>query len=264
LPPYHSSIRRRSDGAGEHALVADLYPPENGHCRSASSGQSIGGWVLGHLYGGIMVQFMSWPYLFWINLPVVSGLLHHVVGVDGLPRMDVKGGIDWIGVTSLARRWFCSISVLARRNSGSKDQTALPSPHRLYWVAGAAVVFRRLPGFSAARARSHSRLAHLLEPQLIGGERRQSAGRLLHHGGACQRSHLHQRCRRRGHDEGALVNGIPALRLYRADGARAIPGGWLSERLGYRSSVVSVDHGHRSASGMSLWKVEWPLKPSPS
>ena len=55
------------------ALVADLFPPEKRALPSGSSAQSItAGWVLGHLYGGIMVQFMSWPYLFWINLPVIA------------------------------------------------------------------------------------------------------------------------------------------------------------------------------------------------
>ena len=83
------------------ALVADLFPPEKRALPLGIVGAvDTAGWVLGHLYGGIMVQFMSWPYLFWINLPVVFVIFCVTWwGLAGLPRMDVKGGIDWIGVT---------------------------------------------------------------------------------------------------------------------------------------------------------------------
>ena len=65
------------------ALVADLFPPEKRALPLGIVGAvDTTGWVLGHLYGGIMVQFMSWPYLFWINLPVVfADVLRDVVGV---------------------------------------------------------------------------------------------------------------------------------------------------------------------------------------
>ena len=88
------------------ALVADLFPPEKRALPLGIVGAvDTAGWVLGHLYGGIMVQFMSWPYLFWINLPVVFVIFCVTWwGLAGLPRMDVKGGIDWIGVTLLGAR----------------------------------------------------------------------------------------------------------------------------------------------------------------
>ena len=54
------------------ALVADLFPTERRALPLGVVGAvDTAGWVLGHLYGGIMVQFMSWPYLFWINLPII-------------------------------------------------------------------------------------------------------------------------------------------------------------------------------------------------
>ena len=55
------------------ALVADLFPPEKRALPLGIVGAvDTAGWVLGHLYGGIMVQFMTWPYLFWINLPIIA------------------------------------------------------------------------------------------------------------------------------------------------------------------------------------------------
>ena len=194
-----------------------------------------------------MVQFMSWPYLFWINLPVVFVIFCITWwGLTGLPRMDVKGGIDWIGVTLLGAALVLLNIGLGAPEVGLEGSTALPSPHRLYWVAGGRGGVRRLPDVSAARARSDPRPTHLLEPQSVGGERRQSARRLLHHGGARQRAHLHQRRGRGRHDEGGPGHGIPALRLYRADGARG-----HSRRLALRTARLSIvgrprfDHGHR-------------------
>src|ERR1044071_650708 len=86
------------------ALGADLFPPEKRALPLGIVGAvDTAGWVLGHLYGGIMVQFMTWPYLFWINLPIVVVIFCITGwGLTGLPRVDVEGGIDWIGVALLA------------------------------------------------------------------------------------------------------------------------------------------------------------------
>src|SRR5436190_9112327 len=83
------------------ALVADLYPPDKRALPLGIVGAiDTAGWVLGHLYGGIMVQFVSWPYLFWINLPITLLMLCVTWwGLAGLPRAATEGRIDWIGVT---------------------------------------------------------------------------------------------------------------------------------------------------------------------
>src|SRR5262245_23324665 len=85
------------------ALVADLFPPERRALPLGIVGAvDTAGWVLGHLYGGIMVQFMSWPYLFWINLPVVFVTFWLTWwGLAGLPRSRPTSGIDWVGVMLL-------------------------------------------------------------------------------------------------------------------------------------------------------------------
>src|SRR5262245_63226120 len=85
------------------ALVADLFPPEKRALPLGIVGAvDTTGWVLGHLYGGIMVQFMSWPYLFWINLPVIAVMFPIVWwGLAGLPRSNPRARIDLIGVALL-------------------------------------------------------------------------------------------------------------------------------------------------------------------
>ncbi len=82
------------------ALVGDLFPPE----RRASplgfiAAVDTAGWVVGHLYGGIMIRlFTDWRIIFWINIPV--GLLTFAVCyrvLRNLPQTKVAGKLDGIG-----------------------------------------------------------------------------------------------------------------------------------------------------------------------
>lgn len=82
------------------ALVADLYPPERRALPLGLVGAvDTAGWVLGHLYGGIMVQFFAWPFLFWINLPLIVILFGLTAwALRGLNEIRVRVPLDWIGV----------------------------------------------------------------------------------------------------------------------------------------------------------------------
>ncbi len=54
------------------AMVGDLYP-EGKRARPLGviAAVDTAGWVVGHLYGGIIVRFWSWQTIFWLNLPIV-------------------------------------------------------------------------------------------------------------------------------------------------------------------------------------------------
>jgi MFS family permease len=82
------------------ALVGDLYPPERRALPLGLIGAvDTAGWVLGHLYGGIMVQFFAWPFLFWINLPLIAILFVLTAwALRGLNEIRVRIPLDWIGV----------------------------------------------------------------------------------------------------------------------------------------------------------------------
>ena len=64
-------------------------------------------------------------------------------GLAGLPRMDVKGGIDWIGVTLLGVALILLNVGLGSPEIGLGRIDRRSAAHRLYWIAGAAVVVRR-------------------------------------------------------------------------------------------------------------------------
>lgn len=64
--------------ANSGAVIADLFPPEQ---RGRAYGYNAVGWslgaVLGIVLGGAIVTYLSWRWIFWINVPI--GLL--AVGV---------------------------------------------------------------------------------------------------------------------------------------------------------------------------------------
>ncbi|NDJ55000.1 MAG: MFS transporter [Chloroflexi bacterium] len=57
------------------AMAGDLYPPSKRAIAIGIVGAvDTAGWVLGHLYGGVMVQFVDWQTLFWINIPITTAV----------------------------------------------------------------------------------------------------------------------------------------------------------------------------------------------
>lgn len=97
------------------ALVGDLYSPrQRATALGVVGAVDTAGWVLGHLYGGVMVQFVTWPVLFWINIPISAAIAfitwkqlgtvaqaHHEGGLNLPGRMAVWTGVGVVTVLSL-------------------------------------------------------------------------------------------------------------------------------------------------------------------
>ena len=223
------------------ALVADLFPPEKRALPLGIVGAvDTTGWVLGHLYGGIMVQFMSWPYLFWINLPVIA-LMFCVTwwGLAGLPRMQVKGGIDWIGVTLLGGALILLNVGLGSPEMGADGSTAAPAAHRLYWLAGAAATF-------VIFLLSQRRVADpILNLKIFSNRNLSAASGVNLLVGFCIMVALvsvpvfiNVAGASDNVMKAALVTGYLLCAFTIPMALAAIPGGWLSERFGYRATVM--------------------------
>jgi len=128
------------------ALVADLFPPNR---RAAALGL-VGaldtlGWVLGHLYGGILVQVMPWQGLFWINIPLsllaMAGVLY---ALRHVPQIRVKGRFDFVGTALIVGALSClNIGLGANIEMGSAstvdELTALPPYAGPVLLAGAVM-----------------------------------------------------------------------------------------------------------------------------
>ena len=246
LAPLYALIAGRvvqAFGAGamvpvSMALVADLFPPEKRAVPLGVVGAiDTAGWVLGHLYGGIMVQFVSWPFLFWVNLPIVFVMFWITWwGLADLPRPAVKGGIDWVGVTLLGAALTLLNVGLGAPELGV-ESTAAP-PHRTAWVVGAAVAF----GLFLV---SQARVRHpLLDLRIFSNRNLASASGVNLLVGFCIMVALVSVPLfinvAGGADSttAALVTGYLLCAFTVPMALAAVPGGWLALRVGYRWSVL--------------------------
>ncbi len=103
--------------ANSGAVIADLFPPER---RGRAYGYNAVGWsvgaVLGIVLGGLLVTYTSWPWIFWINVPIgIAALLlalrvlhdrggreHHHFDVAGMLTLGLGlFGVLW-AITRLA------------------------------------------------------------------------------------------------------------------------------------------------------------------
>ena len=240
------------------ALVADLFPPEKRAFPLGVVGAvDTAGWVLGHLYGGIMVQFMSWPYLFWINLPIVFLIFWATWwGLAGLPRGTVSGGIDWIGVSLLG-----AALVLLNLGLGSPeirgDDAPVDPAHTVFWVAGAAAAFAVFLVWQR-RARDP-----ILDLRIFSSRNVSAASAVNLLVGFCIMVALVSVpifinvAGGADTTKAALVTGYLLCAFTIPMALASIPGGWLSDRVGYRASVVvGLVVGIAGFVMMSRWKAD--------
>jgi MFS family permease len=101
--------------ANSGAIIADIFPPER---RSRAHGYSAAGWglgaVLGILVGGTFVTYLSWPWVFWINVPVgaLALVLAFRVLRDAGPRPT--DSLDLIGVVTFGLGLFGILAAITR------------------------------------------------------------------------------------------------------------------------------------------------------
>jgi MFS family permease len=87
------------------ALAGDLFPPE----RRAPALGFVGavetiGWMIGHLYGGVLMQvFADWRLLFWLNVPIgVLALAATWWALRDVRTERAPGAFDWWGTLLLS------------------------------------------------------------------------------------------------------------------------------------------------------------------
>ena len=86
------------------ALAGDLYPAHKlAQPLGVIAAVDTAGWVVGHLYGGILTRYFDWRLIFWLNLPIC--LLAFVLVARALHRIPVPrlpGRMDWLGALLIA------------------------------------------------------------------------------------------------------------------------------------------------------------------
>ena len=88
--------------ANSGAIIAGLYQPEH---RGRAYGYNSIGWslgaVLGIVIGGLIVTYLSWRWIFWINVPIGLGAIFLAMKVFQDNTERIKHKLDPIGMISL-------------------------------------------------------------------------------------------------------------------------------------------------------------------
>ena len=127
------------------AMVGDIYPlGKRARPLGIIAAVDTAGWVVGHLYGGIVVRYWDWRVIFWLNIPIsiVAFLLIRYLLHD-IDQNKSEGSMDWIGALLIT----ISLSVLNIGLGGSAEsstaglgtQSGLP-PYGVSFLI-AAIVF---------------------------------------------------------------------------------------------------------------------------
>jgi multidrug resistance protein len=106
------------------AIVGDLVPPrERGRYQGYFSATYAIASVAGPLLGGVLTQFISWRWVFWVNLPL--GLLALYLAVTRLRVLPVKRRaaiIDYPGIVLMSAGLTCllfALTLVEHRNASS-------------------------------------------------------------------------------------------------------------------------------------------------
>jgi MFS family permease len=221
------------------ALAADLFPPERRALPLGLIGAvDTAGWVLGHLYGGIMVQFFAWPVLFWINLPLILLMFALTAwAFRGLPESRSRVPMDWIGVLWITLALAGLNLGLAAGDAGAAGaQTGAgvsPVPLALGLAAFLLFVIHEL------------RSPHPLLNLRLYRQRNMSASSVLNLIiGFCLMAGLVSvplfinLAGAQNTGQGALVSGYLLSAFTIPLAIAALPGGWLTGRIGYRWTTL--------------------------
>jgi DHA2 family multidrug resistance protein len=86
-----------------HAIILDTYPPEEqGKAMALWGTGSVMGAFIGPTLGGYVTEYLTWRYIFYINVPF--GILAMLGTAAFVPetRRDPKRPLDWFGFISLS------------------------------------------------------------------------------------------------------------------------------------------------------------------
>jgi MFS family permease len=247
------------------AVVADLFPVgKRAKMLGLVAAVDTAGWVIGHLYGGIVVRYFDWRMIFWLNLPIcaVAFLLIAVVLRDP-DRQESLPSMDWLGalLISISLALFNIGLGAGSETSGalsSSGYTQLPK-HMIPTVLAALVV---LGLFIYRETRASSPLIQLDLFRRANFSAASGANFLLGVGLFIAiasvplfiNTLVAQTLEQGAWDSGWLLSALTVPMAF-----AAIPGGWLTERTNYRwPSIVGLLMAIGGFLLMTTWRASTP------
>lgn len=249
------------------ALVADLFP-------ASSRARPLGvigavdtlGWVLGHLYGGIFVQQIPWQGLFWVNVPLsLFALVVVLYALRNVPQHRAEGRFDWLGALLLIGALVAFNIGLGGANIDVSVSTSIDNlavlPQSATWLLPLSALLLVLFVLVERRVRDP-----LIDLKLF-RSRNLSAGSLTNlFVGYCLFIGLvivpilvNVRVESEANlRSAALQVGLLLSALTVPMALAAFPGGWLSERIGNRTTTL-IGLG-LAAIGFLMIRLTWTIE----
>ncbi|MHB1876636.1 MAG: MFS transporter, partial [Streptosporangiaceae bacterium] len=110
--------------ANSGAVIADLFPKER---RGRAYGYNSIGWslgaVLGIVLGGVIVTYVSWRWIFWINVPIGGIALFVATRVLRETGQRARRSLDLLGMLTLGLGLFGVLWAMTRLATASFDAT---------------------------------------------------------------------------------------------------------------------------------------------
>jgi MFS family permease len=226
------------------ALVGDLYPPERrARPLGVIAAVDTAGWVVGHLYGGILVRFWNWRTIFWLNLPIC--LLAFLLIFRRLrPQVEASAAarMDWAGAALITAA--LALLIIGLGSGGEGGQAAFGGqreglPEYGGWLIAVAALLAL--GFVWRQSRAAEPLLRL---SLFRSRNFSAAGLANFLTGfslfiAIANVPLFINTLVAATPaQGAWDSGWMLSALTVPMAVAAIPGGWLTERRGYRATAA--------------------------
>ena len=122
--------------ANSGAVIADLYPPQR---RGRAYGYNAVGWslgaVLGIVVGGLIVTYVSWRWIFWINVPIGAAALVLATRVLHERSERARRHFDFLGMITLGLGLFGVLWAMTTLATASFDASAAG-----YLIGGAVLI----------------------------------------------------------------------------------------------------------------------------
>lgn len=243
------------------ALVGDLFPASRrARAIGVIAAIDTAGWVIGHLYGGIVVRFFNWRMIFWLNLPIcIIGFVVIYLMLRKVPQPLSKIPMDWLGaflMTGFLTALNIGLGSGSEVNLSAAEQTTTP-PYNLNAIIIAGIILilfvlqqsrsrRALIELSLFRNRNFSSAS--IANFLVGTSLFIAIANVPLYINSLVAETLEQ---------GAWESGWMLSALTVPIALASIPGGWLTERRGYRlPSIAGLTLAILGFALMSRWEID--------